>query len=244
MEDILIYNVGSRKTDFVIDRMPDTGIRRKFFVDDIHTDDNIDSLNPWYCEITALYHLIRNTTEPIIGLEHYRSNLYEDDGQQLMSAETIHSLLEKYDVIAGVWDYRKAKDGISLKKNLDLWLHRELNVLYDVIRSTDAEFMQAVDKYILPREGEHIACNIFIARREIIAEYFNYMMEICRKYDEVSPLGQDNLRRDGYIWEFLFGAYINYKGLKLKKSRMIKRTKTLNGIQGETKVWNESPHIV
>ena len=47
-------------------------IREKFLVDQPHAGDNIDDLNPWYCELTGLYYLWKNCNDDIVGLEHYR----------------------------------------------------------------------------------------------------------------------------------------------------------------------------
>ena len=67
-EYMKIYVVGNSKDLFLkLDN-----IREKFLVDQSHDGDNIDDLNPWYCELTGLYHLWKNTTDDIIGLEHYR----------------------------------------------------------------------------------------------------------------------------------------------------------------------------
>lgn len=69
-----IYVVGSSKNKF----LPLDNIREKFLIDQPHEGDNIDFLNPWYCELTGLYWLWRNSTEDIVGLEHYRRYFVND----------------------------------------------------------------------------------------------------------------------------------------------------------------------
>ena len=48
-----IYTAGSNDKKF-LDRNYTT---ESFFVNEKHDKENIDNLNPWYCEITALYYL-------------------------------------------------------------------------------------------------------------------------------------------------------------------------------------------
>lgn len=48
-----IYVVGNSKNKFLsLDN-----IREKFLIDQKHEEENIDFLNPWYCELTGLYYL-------------------------------------------------------------------------------------------------------------------------------------------------------------------------------------------
>lgn len=234
--DINIYVAGTHNNVWSEQLLSNHKERNKYFVELPHTGDNIDYLNKWYCEMTALYHLLKNTTEPIIGLEHYRTQIYEDNGSDLMSPDTIHKLLDNYDIIAGIWNYEGRKDGVSLKKNLNAWLKGELRLLYDAIKVVHPEFFPYVEDFIKPLGGYHIACNIFIAKREIIQEYWDYMFPILQEYERVSPLNSNNLRREGYVYEFLFGAWIRMKKLRLRKAKVIKRTKTLKGIQGQTEI--------
>ena len=59
-----IYVVGSSKTKF----LPLDGIREKFLVDVDHDGDNIDSLNPWYSELTGMYYLWKHCNDDIVVL--------------------------------------------------------------------------------------------------------------------------------------------------------------------------------
>ena len=47
-----IYVVGNSRNHFLLN-----DIRTSFFTDHKHADENIDFLNPWYCELTGMYHL-------------------------------------------------------------------------------------------------------------------------------------------------------------------------------------------
>ena len=90
-----IYVVGSSKNKF----LPLSNIREKFLVDQKHEGYNIDFLNPWYCELTGLFHLWKNVDDDIVGLEHYRTYFWKDG--HAINEEQIKNELTKGDIICG-----------------------------------------------------------------------------------------------------------------------------------------------
>jgi hypothetical protein len=101
-----IYVVGSSKNKF----LPLDNIREKFLIDQKHEGDNIDFLNPWYCELTGLYYLWKHCDDDIVGLEHYR-RYFVNNKNQLLSENEIRNILKDNDVIASY--YICAKNLIS-----------------------------------------------------------------------------------------------------------------------------------
>ena len=92
-----IYVVGSSKNKF----LPLDNIREKFLIDQKHEGDNIDFLNPWYCELTGLYYLWKHVDDEIVGLEHYRTYFWKD-GHPINETQ-IKEELKKGGVICGGW---------------------------------------------------------------------------------------------------------------------------------------------
>lgn len=92
-----IYVVGSSKNRF----LPLDNIREKFLIDQKHDGDNIDFLNPWYCELTGLYYLWKHCDDDIVGLEHYR-RYFVNENDQLLSENEIRYILKDYDVICPI----------------------------------------------------------------------------------------------------------------------------------------------
>ena len=75
-----IYVIGNSKNQF----LPSNNIRERFYVDQPHEGDNIDYLNPWFCELTGLYYIWKHATDNIIGLEHYRRCFLSNNSNQLL----------------------------------------------------------------------------------------------------------------------------------------------------------------
>ena len=69
MEDntMKIYVVGSSKNKF----LPLDNIREKFLIDKKHDGNNIDFLNPWYCELTGLYYLWKHVDDDVIYPDYF-----------------------------------------------------------------------------------------------------------------------------------------------------------------------------
>lgn len=90
-----IYVVGSSKNKF----LPLDNIREKFLIDESHEGDNIDNLNPWYCELTGLYYLWK-----IVMMIQLDQNIIEDIlliiKKQLLSENEIRNILKNNDAIA------------------------------------------------------------------------------------------------------------------------------------------------
>ena len=214
-----IYVVGSSKNKF----LPLDNIREKFLIDKSHEGDNIDFLNQWYCELTCLYYLWKHCDDEIVGLEHYR-NYFWKNGKPINEQE-INEELKKGDVICGGYAYPAWGDN-TLRQNLnkhtktvDLFL----NVLYD----KDSKLCDYFKSYL---DGKRIwCCNTFICKKTIIDEWCDFIFNLLVDFEEKSKIGPNTntLRREGYFSEFLFGAWLEYKGYKIVHCDMNKFTKDL-----------------
>lgn len=227
--DTKIYVVGSSRDKFL--QLDD--IREKFYIDQVHKGNNIDFLNPWYCELTGLHYLLFNTNEPIIGLEHYRTYFYEDDSSKIIGEDTIKKLLNDNDIICGRWEYGH---DASLRKSLNHLIKYSLPTVLKIFSENNPEWGRACELYLKERGGYHVACNMFIARRELIMDWYMFIMPMLVKVQELLPLNARNGRREGYITEFLFGAWLEMTKRKIRYSKIIKYDKNLSSIHAQTKI--------
>ena len=98
-----IYVVGNSKNKF----LPLDNIREKFLIDQPHEGDNIDFLNPWYCELTGMYYMWKHVDDDIVGLEHYR-RYFVNNRKQLLSEYEIRNILKTHDIICCLYNDNKS----------------------------------------------------------------------------------------------------------------------------------------
>lgn len=196
-----IYVVGSSKNKF----LPLDNIREKFLIDQKHEGDNIDFLNPWYCELTGLYYLWKHVDDDIVGLEHYRRCFVNEKGN-LLSENEIREILKDNDVIC-------RKCVIPTKK--PLW-----NTLTTEHKNFTNAFLSYLPEdfknFILNRIKTSLyfeQCNMIICNKNIINKYLTWFFDISLQF-----MGKDfynHKRIFGYISEFIFGSWLIYNNYKI-----------------------------
>lgn len=219
-----IYVVGSSKNKF----LPLDNIREKFLIDEKHEGDNIDFLNPWYCELTGLYYLWKHCDDDIVGLEHYRTYFWKD-GHPLNEAQ-IKEELKKGDIICSGYAY-PFHNHKNLYDELNACVNGNLNNFLQFLKSYEPGLCSYFCKFLL---GQRMwGCNIFIGPKKIINEYCEFIFNMLIEYENISPIGPktNTLRREGFFTEFLFGAWLEYKGYKIVHNNVLKFSKNFNTIE-------------
>ena len=212
-----IYVIGSSKNNF----LPLDDIREKFIIDEQHDEDNIDDLNPWYCELTGLYYLWKHVDDEIVGLEHYR-RYFCNKNNKLISESEINQILVNNDIIAPYqynrfheW-YCNPKLMLFSKLSPCGQLSDETKHFLFCLRYNDEEFWKFIDKIWLNKKYI-LSNNMFIGKKNIIDEYCNLIfttLDFCHK---TFPNDYNNhtKRLYGYITECIFGAWLEYKNYKI-----------------------------
>jgi len=209
-----IYVVGSSKNKF----LPLNNIREKFLINQKHEGDNIDFLNPWYCELTGLYYLWKHVDDDIVGLEHYR-RYFVNQRNQPLSENEIKDKLKDCDILC-------IRAGYSFRVPPKTWLIKH-NKWYDM-----QKFLAFIKVY--SNEDYYNACithlngnwhalgNMFIARKEVINDYCAFIFDLIFSYMEAEKHYGRKLpsRIIGYFTEFLFGAWLTYQHKKIKFNGM------------------------
>ena len=199
-----IYVVGNSKNNF----LTLNNIREKFLVDQHHDGDNIDFLNPWYCELTGLYYLCKHVDDDIVGLEHYR-RYFVNSKNKLLSEKEIIEILKTHDIICKKWVF--AEHG---EQNALTFLQKSKRYSYYI------EFLSFLPKYesdFIKNELETMPyfaqCNMGICKKQILSNYIDWFINYAIKFSSKEIYNSSRLI--GYISEFVFGAWLKMNSYKI-----------------------------
>lgn len=195
-----IYTAGSNDKKF-LDRNYTT---ESFFVNEKHDKENIDNLNPWYCEITALYYLQKHCDDDIMGLDQYRKAFILTDNQ-------ISEILKDNDIII---------HSTNIEPKTRLWWLDKWGY------TSCCQKMYAVIKYLYPDCAEHYmnalqaykSCqhNMFICNRKTFNLYCNWLFSILDLFSSSFDLKQMPLRSLALVIELTcLNTFIEYHKLKV-----------------------------
>ena len=205
-----IYVIGNSKNQF----LPSNNIRERFYVDQPHEGDNIDYLNPWFCELTGLYYIWKHATDNIIGLEHYRRCFLSNNSNQLLNETEINDLLQKHDILAAKAEYSKIRPAKTWLIQNGKMNEVEKFVAFSKVYVGDDYYNKCWD--ILNGEY-HCLGNMFICKKELIDEYCKFIFDVFEKY----ILAESKCKRKippriiGYFAEFLFAAWLELHDKKI-----------------------------
>ena len=187
--------------------------------------DNISELNPYINELTALYWIWKHDNEhAYIGLNHYRRYFNWHglpDTEALLDEETVLKVMENYDVIISnpLFFYpisieHQLREMFEHSKGID----EAIAITRRKIAQIQPEYEKCFDEIM---EGhKFICCNIFIASREIVGAYcewlFSFLPEAVNEWIAscVSEDQNEHLRAMGFMAERLLSVWL--MGNKLK----------------------------
>jgi hypothetical protein len=197
------------------------------------TGDNISKLNPYFCELTAVYWAWRNSKlVDITGLCHYRRYFnirpsWLESRKQVNKVKTstfnferlsnkasyIDSTLRKYDIILPrKMNLKKSIEAFYLEYHTaDEW-NTMLNVMNEIYPEYKAhEFFRATTTM-------H-SYNMLICSKKIAEKYFTWLFEILFTiHQRVSPQTDAYQKRSiGFLSERLLNLFVYHNGLKVKE---------------------------
>lgn len=205
-----IFVVGKKTNKY----MAFDNIREHFYIDEPHTGNNIDELNPYYCELTGLYYLWKNCKDDVVGLEHYR-RYFVDGKRKLLSEEKINDILKSNDIICADFDSMLTRCTLEDRFNRPACsvgtMKLELKIIKDLMKIYHPEMYDDFEKYL--KQKYHYQFNMFICKKELINEYCEFLFTMLKPISD-KMLDKIKKRSIGFIGEILlFTFWVQQKKL-------------------------------
>ena len=195
-----------------------------YICDDV--GDNISNLNKYYAELTGEYWAWKNDDSDIIGFCHYRRYFTKNILLNRISEKDIQKILRDYDIIL---PQKRYLDKTNIEE-LELG-HLELNIcqkkedyvlLRKILAKEFPEYLESFDEVL--NEKETYWYNMFICKKEIADDYFNWVFKILKIFKDQTDFSQydeDNARVLGYLSEKLLNVYVKKHNLKVKEKYLL-----------------------
>ena len=178
------------------------------------TGDNISDKNPFFCELTGLYWLWKNTDSEYVGMVHYRRyfrSLKMHHGKNRMNyilqEPEVLRLLQKYDIIL------PKKRHYIIETLYTHYSHthyvEHLDCMRNILKEKENSYVLAFDK-VMKRRSAHMY-NMFIAKREICDAYCEWLFPLLLELEERIDLDSYDpyqARLIGRVGELLLDVWI------------------------------------
>lgn len=172
--------------------------------------DNISSLNPAYCELTAQYWAWKNLDVEYIGLCHYRRYFEKEYTERNIEEE-----LKGYDIILS--------KRVVFRTNILTWLSQSLIpediALFHLYMSKQYKNnMQVYNSFYQERNWMNPA-NMFVCKKELFDDFCSWQFGILEKVRELLPISPYSRERRilGYLAEPFLSFYAYQNKLKVKE---------------------------
>ena len=214
------------------------------------TGNSISEKNDSYCELTGLYWMWKNTSHKYYGLVHYRRFFAEI--HRLFKVRTVYysigkpsfRLYEEEELITflGSSDMLVVESPKLPYGNRIVLQHAAGESVWDdldeLIQEQYPDYWQNYMQSC--RNRNHIQCNMFFGRREIVDMYCNWIFPLLDSLDSLhfKKTGDRYHNRElGYIAELLFDVWIRKNNISYKVIDCITICNTKNDQHQIKRLW-------
>ena len=189
--------------------------------------ENISTLNPSFCELTALYWMWKNAQADILGLVHYR-RYFVGAAEDILTSQEVESLAQNEVIVAKTSQFYKVSKvlGVRLaKRTLSVREHyakdhyeQDLNSLRRVIVEQSPEYLTAFDYLCQSKEGISLF-NMFIMHKGLVNEYCQWMFKVLFQLEQIIDISSYDAyqkRIFGFLSERMFNIFLIKNQAKLK----------------------------
>ena len=167
--------------------------------------ENISSKNPNYCELTGLYWIWKNSTDPYKGLVHYRRYFGR---KSFLGKKTIYS----YDVLVQL-----------LKDGNDIILPKK-----EFFLQSAKEYMDSFENFF--NQNKCSLFNMMFCKAEYFDQYCNWLFDILFELEgkiDLVALNNYQKRIFGFLSERLLNVWVSHNHLQVKYMNVINTEMTI-----------------
>ena len=182
--------------------------------------ENISNLNPYYCELTAIYWAWKNLDADYIGLSHYRRHFRflkkSNDFDSILSSHEAEKLCKEYDLILP--KKRKLYIETVYSHYEHTFYGEHFDKTRDIISQLCPEYLTEFDKHMNAR-SEHLF-NMFIMKKNLFYSYCEWIFPILNQLEKVYDLKSMDpfqARMIGRVSERLLDVWIARNAFKYKE---------------------------
>ncbi len=195
------------------------------------TGDNISVKNPNYCELTGHYWIWKNSTEDIVGLEHYRRYFVTNPGYviklltgkniRFLTGRQIHRDLFAHDAIVSTKGYSRNM-GNLIEAYAGSHHRKDILETREIINKLYPEYSETFD--LVFSKVIFYPANMIICKKELFDSYCEWLFPILfelEKRTDISHYSDYQKRIFGFIAERIFRVWLVHNKLKLKERHII-----------------------
>ena len=188
--------------------------------------DNISSQNSYYAEMTGEYWAWKNSSADIIGFCHYRRFFAKNIFLKKLENKDIKNILADHDIIlpniahlgmTHIEDIEKTRKYLNYGPYIE-----EYSKLRLIIKKYWPDYLECYDEFLNEKEG--YGFNMFICRKELADDYFEWVFDILEKAkDEIdfNKYEENQKRILGFLSERLLNEKKKKNNLKIKEKPVL-----------------------
>lgn len=181
--------------------------------------DNISLKNPYFCELTGLYWIWKNSDADYVGLVHYRRYFYKSvlcNIKNILEKDKIINILNKNDIILSQRGYTWGSSvrGQYEKKHIK----DDLDKCEKILKDKYPDYSLYFDKVF---NGDYYCpFNMIICKKKLFNSYCEWLFDILfelEKEIDLSDRESYNSRVYGFLSERLLNVWVLKNNLKVKE---------------------------
>lgn len=192
--------------------------------------DSISEKNPNFCELTGLYWIWKNSTEPIKGLVHYRryfgkSNL-SADYKSIYSHSEMEQMLCNADIVLPYVE--NLKQSVRNEILISCCTEKIFDDLRSVVANHCGEYLADFDSYF--SVNKTTLFNMMFCKAELFDSYCEWLFGILFKLEsmtDMSGLNAYQQRLYGFLSERLLNVWVAHNKLRVVNVAVVNTEMTL-----------------